>query len=115
MLKQAVWILAVTPIRWTPRRLQICHLVRLIPEHTQEGLRRHGARPHFNIVGLLQHAPTLRPKRLELQDELLKRQRFGLGNHHLLLVILREAKALLFARASIATNLARSSWLAAPS
>src|SRR5262250_2834313 len=79
MFVKPVRVFAVPPIRWSPRGLYISDLIWLRPEHTQKCLRSHRARPHFQIVRLLQYTAALRPECLEAQDQLLKGRRVWLG------------------------------------
>ena len=88
VLEQPIGILAVSPVGRPPRRLRVAHLVRLRPQHAQKRLRTHRARAHFHVVGLLQHASSLRPERLQAEQKILKSEgtgfyaRFGLGCGH---------------------------------
>ncbi len=79
VLIKTIGVLAVAAVSGTARRLHVCDLIRLRPQHPQESFRRHGAGADFHVVGLLQHAAAFRPEGLEPQDKLLKRQRVGLG------------------------------------
>ncbi len=76
--EEAVGVLAVAAVGGTPRGLRIADLIRLGPQHAQKGLRRHGARAHFHVVGLLEDAAALRPKALQAEQKLLKGERSGL-------------------------------------
>ncbi len=77
VLEKPVGILPIAPIRRTPRRLHICNLIRLGPQHAQKCLGCHGPCANFHVIGLLQHASALRPKCLQSQDEFLERERIG--------------------------------------
>ncbi len=75
--EEAVGVLAIAAVGRTPRGLRIADLVGLGAQHAQKGLRRHGARAHFHVVGLLQNAAALRPKALQAEQQLLKGERGG--------------------------------------
>ena len=79
VFEQPVRILPIPPIRRTPRRLHISDLVRIRSEHAQKRLWRHRSCPNFNVIRLLNHRAPRGVKRLQLKDEFLKRQRFGIG------------------------------------
>lgn len=55
-------------------KLHIRHAIVTRPQHAQERLRVHRARPDFHVIRLLQHAALLRPKMRELQNQILKRR-----------------------------------------
>ena len=79
MLEQPVGIFSVTSIRRTPRRLHIRDFVWLRTQHAQKRFRRHRSCARFDVIWLLEHASTFGPKRLQPQDELLKRRRIFRG------------------------------------
>ena len=79
MLLQAIRVIAVAAVRRTARGLHLSDFVRIRPQHTQKRFGGHGARPHFDIIGLLNNRAALRKESLELEDELLESRRVGFG------------------------------------
>ncbi len=75
--EEAVWILAVAAVGRAARGLGVGDPYRLRTEDAEEGVGRHGARADFNVVGLLEHAASLRPEALETEYDLLEGQCFG--------------------------------------
>ncbi len=72
MLAEAEGVVAVAAVGRAPRRLHVGHPPRLGAEHAEEGVGVHGARPHLEVVGLLQDAPLVGPELRQLEDELLE-------------------------------------------
>ena len=79
MLLKAVGILAVAPVIRPHRRLDVGHVPRLGPQHTQEGVGVHRSRADLGVVGLGDQASVRCPEVLEFEDDLLK----GGGFRHL--------------------------------
>ncbi len=81
---QPVRVLAVAPVLRPPRGLHVGGLPRLRPERAQRRRRMKGARAHFHVVGLQDHAALLGPESLQRQDQPLERAfggKFGRIGH----------------------------------
>jgi len=78
VLEEAIGVLAVAAVGRAARGLCVADLVRLGAEDAKKGLRRHGARAHFHVVGLLKDAAALRPKTLQAEEQVLEGERGGL-------------------------------------
>ena len=76
VLEEAVGVLAVAAVGGAARGLRVADAVGLGAEHAQKGLRRHGARAHFDVVGLLKDAAALRPKALQAEEQVLEGEGF---------------------------------------
>src|SRR5271166_1927386 len=86
VLEQPVRVLAVTAIGRATRRLHVANVVRLGAEYSQERLGRHGSCADFDVIGLLQDAPVLRPESLQAENQLLKGQRILRGSQMVFLI-----------------------------
>src|ERR1700733_14956081 len=69
---QAIRVLAVAPILWTPRRLHECGVPRLRTQCSQGCCRMEGAGTHFHVIGLQDNAALLRPEMLQREDQILE-------------------------------------------
>ena len=76
VLEQPVWILAVPSVGWPTRRLDVGDAIGLGSKHTEKGFGMHRPCPNFNVIRLLDHAPSITPIFLQLEDEVLKSRAF---------------------------------------
>ncbi len=74
ILAQPVGVFAIAPVGRPPRRLNIGRAPRLGPERAQHGRGMKGARAHFEVVGLEQHATVPAPIMVQREDEVLETQ-----------------------------------------
>ena len=82
---QPVRVLAVAAVLGTARGLHIGGVPRLRTYCAQEGRGMEGARAHFHVVGLQQHAALAIPELVEPQDQLLEAQHEANGFYRLTL------------------------------
>ena len=73
VLAEAERVVAIAAVGGPARRLDVGHPPRLGPEHTQESVRMHGARPDLQVERLLEHAAFAGPEFGKLEDQLLER------------------------------------------
>ena|ERR1700694_617282 len=76
VLEQPVWILTVASVGGPTRRLDVGDTIGLGSEHTEKGLGMHCPCPNLNVIRLLDHAPSITPIFLQLEDEVLKCRAF---------------------------------------
>src|SRR5579864_1321317 len=80
VLEEAIGIFTEAAIRRPPGRLDIGHVPRLAPKHSQEGLRVHRAGADLEIEGLLDEAALRGPVVRQFEDEFLKGHTRGLNS-----------------------------------
>ncbi len=81
VLVEPVGVLSVAAIGGASGGLRVRDVDRLRTEHAQEGVGRHGAGAHLNVIGLLKDASAFRPEGLQPEQQLLKGERFGAGGN----------------------------------
>ena len=69
---ETIGVLPVTAIRWTTRRLHVCHTPGFRAEDPQKGSRMKSPGPDLNVIRLLQDAAPPGPEVFQSQNEFLK-------------------------------------------
>jgi hypothetical protein len=72
VFEKPVGIVAVTAVGRAPAGLYVGDAVGFRSQHTEEGLRTHGAGPNLHVIRLLNYATAIRPILLQLENNVLK-------------------------------------------